>query len=145
MLAIPALAQNDPSQLVAEPQLQTETQISHPDQGIVVKQAQPFFSIRVAANPTTGYQWFIKENSDELQTLGNEYHPPKAQRMGAGGYTSFHFKVDKSAFTVPRVLKVTLTYQRPWEKQMNKDTGETVTFTILTQPTSQKDHLIKAH
>lgn len=74
------------------------------------------FSVELDANPTTGYQWFLKEYDKNLISLANTtYIPENPQRIGSGGKTIFTFKI--VAKKIPDTTKIILIYKRPWEKQ----------------------------
>ncbi len=84
---------------------------------IMVTQNAPHFVIKLAANPTTGYQWFyLPEKSDGLAVpVKQEYIAPDVKMPGAGGFSVWHFEVDPAAFKVPTISRVTLIYARGFE------------------------------
>lgn len=97
---------------------------------ILVKQNQPEFDINLASNPTTGYSWFITYyNRQQLQLVSHQYISPNTKLVGAGGYETWHFKVNSKAFIAPQMFTIKLLYIRPWEAQV--DTKPTV-ITVVT-------------
>ena len=105
--------------------------IDQPIKDITVDQ-DDIFCIKVAGNPTTGYSWFLNENSDEnnLKALNlNKYkssedyvinkHPEGF--VGVGGVYYFNFKgVQKGNFNLLFVNK------RPWEETNAKERRITI-------------------
>jgi predicted secreted protein len=84
---------------------------------ILVKANKPYFSIRLKANPTTGFNWlYDADNSSWYVTAVSEkYYPPVTKLVGAPGYSIWTFHVMPSALRVPSKLTVTLLYARPWD------------------------------
>lgn len=100
-------------------------------QTIEVSSAAPEFSIRLDANPTTGYRWTVKSYDSALLTLvKNEYLPPGSNCIGAGGEEIWTFKANAAAFTKPTKTLIEMEYARSWEQQG----GTTVTYTVMTKP-----------
>ena len=45
------------------------------------------------SNPTTGYKWFLQSvDGDSVEKDGNNFLPPQAGLIGAGGKEVWHFK-----------------------------------------------------
>lgn len=83
---------------------------------IIVKSAQPIFSIKLKSNPTTGYSWFIKDyNHQQLDLIDHAYIAGDSKLVGASGYEIWHFKVKPSMFIAPQLFNIQLLYARPWE------------------------------
>jgi inhibitor of cysteine peptidase len=83
-------------------------------EGIVTNVSDPF-SIRLDANPTTGYQWELAAPFDEnvLHHEGTDFEPSDQARqglVGAGGRSVWTFDALCVGWTV-----VHLRYRRPWE------------------------------
>lgn len=98
---------------------------------IIVTKTEGEFRLKVASNPTTGYQWFMKSYDERLlMPIKEEYQAPKVDRVGAGGYDVWTFKVKPAAFFVPQVTKIELVYARPNEI---KD-ADTTTFYLVSAP-----------
>ena len=70
--------------------------------------------VTLAANPTTGYNWFVeKMKSGALKQEGEPAFKPDAPgRIGAGGKMTFKFQAVAAGETA---LK--FGYKRPWEKK----------------------------
>lgn len=73
------------------------------------------FSIRVAANPSTGYQWEVKFDKTFLELRAKKHtrdsSKPKGM-VGVGGTTTFTFVPLKAGET-----SIKFQYKRPWEKK----------------------------
>jgi|GEM_PF-1416985 len=83
------------------------------------------FSIDLAANPTTGYEWQVDFDSDYIQLVNEEYtespHPP--EMVGVGGISTFIFKALKAGET-----EIEFSYLRSWE---DKPPIEEKVYTIV--------------
>jgi inhibitor of cysteine peptidase len=74
------------------------------------------FSLTLPANPTTGYQWTIKQYDKALLTLtDSRYVAPNTKRLGAGGQMLFTFSYDLNTPTTQSTTLV-FEYKRAWEK-----------------------------
>ena len=80
--------------------------------------------VRLASNPTTGYQWQISSLDQEyLKPVGEPaYELPKTERIGSGGTQIFTFMTLKPGKTI-----LVLNYERSWEKIPVKN------FTVAVQ------------
>ena len=80
--------------------------------------------VRLASNPTTGYQWQISSLDQEyLKPVGEPlYELPKTDRIGSGGTQVFTFITLKPGKTM-----LVLDYERSWEKIPVKN------FTVAVQ------------
>ena len=77
------------------------------------KQAQ--FQVTLPSNPTTGYQWTVKEyDKSLLQLVGSQYSAGQTKLIGAGGNMVFTFKL-ASEQALPLNTKIVFIYARPWE------------------------------
>jgi inhibitor of cysteine peptidase len=88
--------------------------LEEPDSGSIIYLLQgDALSVRLPANPTTGYTWSIAANAPSvLQSAGDpRYEPPAASRPGAGGFQSFEFRVAGGGAAL-----LQLVYRRPFEK-----------------------------
>jgi len=73
------------------------------------------FKITLPANPTTGFQWTVKEYDKAILKLaGNQYLAPQPKLMGAGGEMCFIFSRVKGA-TYPKTTTLLFRYSRSWE------------------------------
>lgn len=74
------------------------------------------FTITLPANPTTGYQWTVKQyDKTFLQLTNSKYRVPKNRLMGAGGEMAFMFSRVKNA-TYPDSTILQFCYARSWEQ-----------------------------
>lgn len=95
-------------------------------QALTISSDQRQFTIPLAANPTTGYQWSIVTYDKQLFTLKNAtYQSPKTKLIGAGGTMLFTFALNKGQ-SYPKTTKMVFNYARSWEQ--GKGTVKTVTL-----------------
>ncbi|WP_133128171.1 protease inhibitor I42 family protein [Legionella nagasakiensis] len=77
----------------------------------------PQFRVRLPANPTTGYQWTVKQYDKKLFSLiDSTYIAPKTQLIGAGGEMVFTFVLQPDK-TYPQKTVMIFKYARPWESK----------------------------
>ncbi len=91
-------------------------------------QAGKEFSITLASNRTTGYQWQLAAPLDEriLQLVGSEYVSPSVSRPGAGGTEVWTFRaVGRGS------AEIVLQYLRPWEKGVTP--AETAGYLVVVR------------
>ncbi len=75
--------------------------------------------IKLPSNPTTGFDWYIRQLPENLQQEGAKtYIPSKSDKnlLGAGGTTEFKFKAVKSGEGT-----LILIYKRNWEGVTSKN------------------------
>ena len=85
---------------------------------ITVSAAQPTFSLKLKANPTTGYVWLLRDYDASLVTpVSHQYQKPNAKLIGAPGYDLWTFKMKPAAFIVPRQTTVRMIYTRPFSNE----------------------------
>lgn len=73
------------------------------------------FVIRLAANPTTGYQWtLIKYDKKLLTNVAAHYQRPHSNLIGAGGQMVYVFKINQN-MKLPHSTRLSFQYGRPWE------------------------------
>ena len=102
------------------------------DKPIMVSGKKSTVSIRLPANSTTGYQWYLTDYDAHLiKPKKYEYkvNSHKKGMVGVGGMAVFKMQVTKHFEVVPQMQKVTFTYARPWDL---KEAGKTQTITILS-------------
>jgi inhibitor of cysteine peptidase len=116
-----AFAQQGP-----EPGVYTEEKLN-----VLVTKDQPQFVIRLKANPTTGFNWFLGEYDAKIITpIKHQYEAPTSELMGAPGYDVWTFAIKPTGFVVPRMTKIHFSYVRAWEEQGQ---AKQVTFRVITQ------------
>lgn len=81
---------------------------------ITVKIGQEF-TIALASNPTTGYQWNPEFNTNNIKLVSHSF-TPSSKLMGASGKDIFTFKAIEKGSTPLRML-----YGRSWEKEFAKE------------------------
>ncbi len=105
--------------------------VSDPGKTIMVSQTAPEFTITLAANPSTGYSWFVADYDPQFITvIKHSYQAPISQLVGARGIDVWNFKVNPAAFTAPHLLKIDMLYARPWNAHDNSNKTE---FMVATQ------------
>lgn len=82
--------------------------------------------VRLASNPTTGYQWQeAKSGGIHLQQVGKpRYEKPADAALGAGGNQIFKYKAVR-----PGKVTLMFRYVRPWERSPIKSYAITVLIT----------------
>jgi inhibitor of cysteine peptidase len=79
-------------------------------QTITVTEGQ-FFQIRLNANPSTGYDWYVTQIDDvQLSLYRKRTQPANKTRVGAGVQTYYWFQALKSGST-----NLEMKYYRSWE------------------------------
>ena len=69
------------------------------------------FTIKLDANPTTGYQWSVSISDEAVVTLEKlEYQQGGSGAVGAGGTQVLVFKTNKAGTAI-----IDMVYQRSWE------------------------------
>jgi inhibitor of cysteine peptidase len=87
---------------------------SDPTVPIKVKSGSEF-SLALASNPTTGYQWSLAgtPNKTVVQFSGKHFRPSAPGRIGSGGEETWTFKAVGKGKTL-----ILLRYARSWEKNV---------------------------
>ncbi|HEU5280772.1 MAG TPA: protease inhibitor I42 family protein [Gammaproteobacteria bacterium] len=85
---------------------------------ITVSATQPTFSLKLKANPSTGFLWFLRDYDASLVTpVSRQYEKPDGKLMGAPGYDIWTFKMKPAAFVVPRQTTLRMIYTRPFSNE----------------------------
>ena len=75
------------------------------------------FTIKLPGNPTTGYQWTVKQyDKAVLKLSSSQYIQPQTRRIGAGGVMTFTFSRVKGV-TYPQTTIMLFSYARSWEPE----------------------------
>ena len=99
---------------VALPASSSAPQVQKANQAIMLKNGQKTLTIRLKANATTGYQWFLLKYDHDLLSFSHyKYMAPNTKLIGAGGAAVFTFKVDDD-FIGPEMTRIHFVYVRPW-------------------------------
>lgn len=107
--------------------------VTNPKKAIVVPADQNQFQLVLAANPTTGYRWFLVTIDHHLlQPVSTKYLPANPKMMGSGGMAVWTFQLKRSHLVVPQLTKLELRYARTWQMDDSKDT----TYSVVLLPAS---------
>lgn len=72
------------------------------------------FTIWLEGNPTTGYNWYVKDYDRKIiEQVGKDEYFSEGNKVGMGGHFKFNFKA-----LSPGETKLKLVYLRPWEKNV---------------------------
>jgi len=92
------------------------------------------FSVRLAANPTTGHAWQPAFDPARLEWLGREFVSP-ASPPGVGGIERFDWRARAAGAT-----RLSFAYRRPWESGTPAD--EVVFEVVCRSPDPGSEHLV---
>ena len=86
------------------------------------------FTITLASNPTTGYQWQLARQMDTgmVELIESRYIAPKTDLAGAPGREEWYFKAIKEGKAI-----ISFEYVRPWEK--DESPSQTESFIIIIE------------
>ena len=105
------------------------TTVAQAAQTYQVMLSQNTFAVTLQSNPTTGFQWSVKQYDESLLTLTtSQFIPPSnTHLMGAPGQMMFHFAIKKGAVR-PKNTSIQLVYRRPWESKAGTVKRVTIHF-----------------
>jgi len=87
------------------------------------------FTVKLPGNPTTGFQWTVKEYDKTILNLtDSQYLPPQTKLVGAGGNMIFTFELVKGK-KYPQSTQMVFNYSRSWEPESETLKQVTVNFT----------------
>ena len=93
----------------------TSNNSSPDDKAIMVNASQPDFTIQLRANPTTGYQWYIKKYDRNLmQLVSSSFQAFTGKLVGAPGTQIYKFIMLPESFKAHHLTCITLAYARAW-------------------------------
>lgn len=81
-------------------------------------------TVRLKANPTTGYQWVLKQQPSFLKIINADVYQQDSHpegMVGVGGQTTWSFQAQAKGSDA-----LILIYQRLWEKEQVAETFECV-------------------
>ena len=81
------------------------------------------FVIRLASNPTTGFEWSVTETAPEVRLVSKRYDAPSEQIPGRGGHQEFRFEARSKGRST-----IELAYARSFEPDV--PAAETATFAL---------------
>lgn len=115
-----------------KPQQVENGRLTDPNKVILVSKKDRTFTINLKSNPTTGYSWVLvgDYNSNMIEPISHTFNPPDTKLVGAPGYETFTFKVDRDGFNAPQKFQLHFQYVRPW---VVSDNAQKLKFTIITK------------
>lgn len=131
MLCVVSFAVTENNNSASNQQNNNATQnFTDPLKSIFVTPSNPSFTIKLPANPSTGYSWFwVNVANSQLIPISHKYYPPAKKMPGAEGYDEWVFKINTTGLVVPQITFLALGYGRPWALNSLK----TMNFRIVTQ------------
>ncbi len=84
---------------------------------IQLSPGQTHFAVKLSANPTTGYQWFLTQYpSKAVHFIGYHYeiNPAPKGMVGVPGYSYFTFSTEPDFQVGPQEVTLEFVYQQPW-------------------------------
>jgi inhibitor of cysteine peptidase len=102
---------------------------SSADMRVEVKSETKIFSFSLDSNPTTGYQWIVKDfDKTKLKFIKKEYQTQNTKLIGSGGKETFIFKILNPQTQLD--TRIRLSYERSWEKSANNKVQIVHIYTI---------------
>ena len=93
-----------------------------------VNDSEKNFTVKLAANPTTGYQWTVVKFDKTFLTLSkSQYKRPQTNLIGAGGEMFFTFTLNEGK-NYPEKTNMVFKYSRSWEPASATMKNVTVNF-----------------
>ena len=93
---------------------------------LVVRAHQDVLQVKLPANATTGFQWYLSHYDHSLLKLQDYYYiAPQTKRVGAPGIAVFVFTVRPAFRLAPQITHIQFVYGRAWS--MNTAEPEEVT------------------
>jgi predicted secreted protein len=98
---------------------------------IVMAEEGKEFTVRLASNRTTGYQWRPSEPLDEhvVKLVRSEYVPFDTNAIGGGGEEIWTFLATGKGDN-----EITMEYARPWEKVQTASKTATIKVSVRPRP-----------
>lgn len=106
-------------------------ELSDPHMPLALTKENATFPIRLRSNPSTGFTWVLVQNYNPalIKPIAHHVFVGDSKIMGAPGYETFMFHVDKTAFAAPQQFQLTFESVRPWQANPNPTR---MVFTIFT-------------
>lgn len=102
---------------------------------LVISKPGHTFEIKVPANPTTGYLWFLKSYDHTLiEAIKHRYDAPKTNMVGSPGKDVWTFKAKAAFFTVPQITVIEFYSARPFDIRK----GRILKLALVSQPPQLK-------
>ena len=98
--------------------INTLTDLTKP---ILVNSITPVFSINLAGNLSTGYQWYLADYNPRLiKLVSQQYLTNQTKLVGSPSLSAWQFQLQQIAFNAPQVTRITFEYRRAWETKPAK-------------------------
>lgn len=81
---------------------------------INVSTTQSTFTVKLPANPTTGFQWSLIRYDRQLFQMKQQYEASNTRRIGAGGMMRFDFQL-RTGQLYPQQTVMLFQYARSWD------------------------------
>ena len=108
-----------------------------------VSPKSPSFLVRLPANATTGFRWYLVKKPNWLQIVDAHYVVSVNARIGQGGTSEWEVRWPESHCVFPRRAEIVFAYARPWvgASSDEKQTRITVYCSPINKvKTSQSSH-----
>lgn len=79
-----------------------------------VSPKSPSFLVRLPANATTGFRWYLVNKPSWLQIVDARYVISANARIGQGGTSEWEVRWPESHCVFPRRAEIVFAYARPW-------------------------------
>ena len=106
------------------------------DKPLLIEATNPVVTVKLSANPSTGYRWLLVDyNPYLIIPISAKFYPPKETkgRVGVPGTTVWQFRIKPDGFKVPQLIKIQMRYARPG----TANGGKLKVLTLVTQPLDQ--------
>ena len=102
---------------------------SSADMRVGIKSETKIFSFSLDSNPTTGYQWVVKDfDKTQLKYIKKIYQARDSKLIGSGGQETFIFRVLNPKIKLN--TRIRLSYERSWEKSSSNKLQVVQIYTI---------------
>jgi len=79
-----------------------------------VSPKSPSFLVRLPANATTGFRWYLVKKPNWLRIVDAHYVVSSNARIGQGGTSEWEVRWPESHCVFPRRAEIVFAYARPW-------------------------------
>ena len=83
-------------------------------------------TIRLQANPSTGYRWSVASTGEALEQSGEPFHAAESSMRGAGGGEYWSFMPVRAG-----KQELRFEYRRPWER--DKPPARVLGYTVIVR------------
>lgn len=104
---------------------------SQDKENIIVTADHPEFTLKLEANPSTGYSWLLREyDANLIQPVKRVFKKNDKKLLGAPGSEFWTFRVKPAGFVVPQLTTLRMVYARPWQ---GAESSTQLLFHVTTQ------------